>query len=434
MNQKKSYKIHYTNSKSIGPDNSLDATKNIYRKRIRKPIIDRLQLTNQKNISSRDTQKSVSTIKQRLERIINLKNVGLVLNINNKMHVYHEIYYSKKDINCIIKTSNSVDHHQPKKDYENLIPKRHMSTNTKNGLRENKLFHQRCMTATNIKKVSSNFNIKNNEKNSIKKDLRASNIFRKFKAQPKMPFKRPELNKPKNEQKQSKKEKIENIKKNVKKIKYDLKSINGIESKQERIRNLLFGISYMTEKKECELCHKIVDRHTYKFHFHSHPSQILNWMFLGTFKNANNLEELKILRIKYILNCAIEIKPRNLPNYIKYFHLNLTDSPTTDITKFFEQAFSFIELARKKKEKILIHCKLGISRSPTILIAYFIKNMGHTTMSALEFLKSKRSQVHPNPGFITQLNSYERNIKKFQRNYLSPSITNSTADFSISKL
>ena len=157
-------------------------------------------------------------------------------------------------------------------------------------------------------------------------------------------------------------------------------------------------------------------------------------MFLGTFKNANNLEELKILRIKYILNCAIEIKPRNLPNYIKYFHLNLTDSPTTDITKFFEQAFSFIELARKKKEKILIHCKLGISRSPTILIAYFIKNMGHTTMSALEFLKSKRSQVHPNPGFITQLNSYERNIKKFQRNYLSPSITNSTADFSISKL
>ena len=189
----------------------------------------------------------------------------------------------------------------------------------------------------------------------------------------------------------------------------------------------------MTEKKECELCHKIVDRHTYQFHYFSHPSPILKWMFLSTFINANNNEEIKALGIKYILNCAKEMKPRNLPNYIKYCHLNLTDSPSSDITKYFEQAFAFIELARIKKQKILIHCKLGISRSPAILVGYFIKYMGYSTKSSLEFIKSKRSQIHPNSGFISQLCSYERTIRKNQRENFAPNITSSTADFSISK-
>ena len=95
--------------------------------------------------------------------------------------------------------------------------------------------------------------------------------------------------------------------------------------------------------------------------------------------------------------------------------MNLVDDPSIDIIQYFEQAFSFIELARKKKQKILIHCKLGISRSPAILIGYLIKHLGHTTASALNFIKSKRVQIHPNSGFINQLNLYERSFKKNQR-------------------
>ena len=178
------------------------------------------------------------------------------------------------------------------------------------------------------------------------------------------------------------------------------------------MKNLLYGIPYMKEKKECELCHKLVESHIYKFHFCSHPTKILNWMFLGTFKNGNNLEELNNFDIKHILNCAIEIIPKNIPNNIKYCHVNMFDDPKADITLYFDKAFGFIEQARKKGEKILIHCKLGISRSPALLIGYFIKYRGFTTDTALTFLKSKRSQVHPNPGFIEQLYLYEQNIKQ----------------------
>ena len=152
----------------------------------------------------------------------------------------------------------------------------------------------------------------------------------------------------------------------------DLNTISGEDAKNERLRNVLFGISHIMGKKKCELCNRMVDSHTYKFHFFTHPSKIFNWLFLGTVKNANNFQELRIFRIKYILNCALEINIKDLPKDIKYCHLSLTDNPQTDIVQYFDEAFDFIESARKRNQNILIHCQLGISRSSTILIGYLI--------------------------------------------------------------
>lgn len=57
-------------------------------------------------------------------------------------------------------------------------------------------------------------------------------------------------------------------------------------------------------------------------------------------------------------------------------------------------------------------------------------------MKAFDFIKSKRKQIQPNPGFLLQLSTYE---KKFSRNMALPkytcnnhSISKSTADFSSS--
>ena len=207
-----------------------------------------------------------------------------------------------------------------------------------------------------------------------------------------------------------------------KKKKVNLMTINDLESVKERIESFFRGPSYMKEKTECELCHKKVFTYSYQFHLHSHPTRILNWMYCGTFLNANNNAEIKALDIKYILNCAIEIKPKNLPKYVKYCQLNIVDDDSTDITLFFDQAFSFIEEARKNNQKILIHCRLGISRSPVLIIGYFIKYMGYTTEAALNLLTSQRSQIHPNSGFISQLKAYEKKIKKIPREKINSNI------------
>jgi len=54
-------------------------------------------------------------------------------------------------------------------------------------------------------------------------------------------------------------------------------------------------------KKECEICHKFIETHLLKIHLNSHPSQIFNWMFLGTYLNASDIKELRRIGINYTI-------------------------------------------------------------------------------------------------------------------------------------
>ena len=90
----------------------------------------------------------------------------------------------------------------------------------------------------------------------------------------------------------------------------------------------------------------------------------------------------------------------------------MCDHPNFNILNFLDKAVSFIEEAKNNNSNILIHCQLGISRSTSCLIAYLIKAMNYTTMTALQFIKKKRRIVMPNYGFLEQLIKYEKkNVK-----------------------
>ena len=160
-------------------------------------------------------------------------------------------------------------------------------------------------------------------------------------------------------------------------------------------------------KKECEICHKMIDSHLFKIHFNSHPTQILDWLFLGTFSNACDIEELRRNKINYILNCAVECNNTKLPMDIEEYHLDVKDSEKFDIIEYFNEANDFINKCRLDGGKILVHCKFGISRSPTFIIAYLSRYNKLTIDEALRFVAQKRSQIKPNKGFMNQLYLYE---------------------------
>ena len=146
-----------------------------------------------------------------------------------------------------------------------------------------------------------------------------------------------------------------------------------------------------------------------------HLSQILSWLYLGSFANACDLDELKRNNIKYILNCAVECY-NHFPKEIKYCHIKLNDLPNFRILPHLNKAVSFIEEAHKKGCNILVHCQMGISRSTSCVIAYFVKVLGYKVMNALEFIKKKRKQVMPNFGFLEQLLQYEKSNLNLQNN------------------
>ncbi|KAJ5736204.1 dual specificity phosphatase Yvh1 [Penicillium malachiteum] len=57
-------------------------------------------------------------------------------------------------------------------------------------------------------------------------------------------------------------------------------------------------------------------------------------------------------------------------------------------------------------EAILIHCDLGISRSPTIIIAYLMRKFCMQQVEVLEFVQSKQ-RIKPSPNFTRQLQVWE---------------------------
>ena len=101
-------------------------------------------------------------------------------------------------------------------------------------------------------------------------------------------------------------------------------------------------------------------------------------------------------------------------------HLKISDVNHFNLLGFFEETNKFMNDCKLNGGALLVHCKLGISRSATFVIAYLIKFYRFTAKSAFIFVKQKRKQIKPNLGFMRQLERYEKetseeNKKVFRR-------------------
>ena len=167
----------------------------------------------------------------------------------------------------------------------------------------------------------------------------------------------------------------------------------------------------LSNNKECPLCHHVIESYRFNFHKQSHPSRILPWLYLGSYKHASDKNDLKRLNINYVLNCAVECVS-HYGQEIKYKHLKLNDFPMFNILSHLDTAVDFIQEAKDNGGNILVHCQMGISRSTSCVMAYLINKMNYNTLEAFNFIRKKRKIVCPNYGFFEQLLIYEKKFKR----------------------
>lgn len=95
------------------------------------------------------------------------------------------------------------------------------------------------------------------------------------------------------------------------------------------------------------------------------------------------------------------------PGEFTYKHVYIDDLPSTDITVFFDECFLFINDVIKAEGNVLVHCMAGVSRSPSIIIAYLMKSKKLKFREAYDYVKCHRPVICPNEGFLKQLKNYE---------------------------
>ncbi|KAM6157688.1 protein phosphatase Slingshot homolog 3 isoform 2-T2 [Rhynchocyon petersi] len=135
-------------------------------------------------------------------------------------------------------------------------------------------------------------------------------------------------------------------------------------------------------------------------------SRIFHHLYLGSEWNAANLEELQRNRVSHILNMAREID-NFYPERFTYHNVRLWDEESAQLLPHWKETHSFIEDARTQGTRVLVHCKMGVSRSAATVAAYAMKQYGWDLEQALQHVQELRPIARPNPGFLRQLQTYQ---------------------------
>ena len=140
--------------------------------------------------------------------------------------------------------------------------------------------------------------------------------------------------------------------------------------------------------------------------------QITETIWLGNMNSALNINNLKKEGIKKILTIADS--PPEINDEKSFFikkMVKVADFPNRNIIKYFGECLNFMN----GEEKTLVHCRIGTSRSATIVIAYLMWKQNIKYEEAYNYVKNKRKRIGPNSGFKEKLKIFENLL--IQNNY-----------------
>lgn len=108
---------------------------------------------------------------------------------------------------------------------------------------------------------------------------------------------------------------------------------------------------------------------------------------------------------------------RSVDKQFTYLYIPLKDSLDADAAAHIPMCVAFIQRALLRNEGILVHCRAGVSRSATMVIAYLMLNGVHVQRpgncsfdEAFEIVHRKRPIVNPNLAFGSTLRALENKV------------------------
>lgn len=132
-------------------------------------------------------------------------------------------------------------------------------------------------------------------------------------------------------------------------------------------------------------------------------TKITKYIYITDIYGVNNIS---LLRDKNI-NCIVSMTNKYVIKVsgIKYYNIIIEDTGSKNFIDDTKYIINELLNNIHNKEKILIHCFKGVSRSVSLVLMILIKS-GMSFYSAWILIKKKRELAEPHPGFIRQIKEY----------------------------
>ncbi|KAF9143789.1 tyrosine/serine/threonine protein phosphatase pps1 [Mortierella sp. GBA39] len=156
----------------------------------------------------------------------------------------------------------------------------------------------------------------------------------------------------------------------------------------------------------------------------SFPSRILPFLYLGNLAHASNPGLLKSLGIRYVLSVGeqahgLDVHMGEVDSATKSTRFmvklvdDMYDNGVDPLWRHIEDSVAFVDEARKNNTRVLIHCRVGVSRSATIVIAYLMAHYNLSLVDAYLLVRARRLSViiQPNLLFMYELMQWEQRLR-----------------------
>lgn len=98
----------------------------------------------------------------------------------------------------------------------------------------------------------------------------------------------------------------------------------------------------------------------------------------------------------------------------------IPDAEPAPSLDWLRQQVEFVGTQRESGRQVFVHCRAGVSRSGMVVVAYLMLQHGWSRDQTLEFVRSRRPIVRPNPAFMGLLLEWEESLER-QGGHAGPS-------------
>jgi len=146
--------------------------------------------------------------------------------------------------------------------------------------------------------------------------------------------------------------------------------------------------------------------------FLNNCDQIIPNLYLGGVAAVADPKLLEKQGISAVCCCLreVEFSEKEFSKAVDYYRVDVEDMSREPIELFLPEATEFIHSWISREQPVLVHCRAGVSRSASVVIAYLMTYHKFSLHDAFFLVRSRRNIVTPNLGFMEKLGDYEEEI------------------------